>query len=184
MGSVVPEKILVNHNCYPLPTFFISVDSKGTLSCFRMNTSGSVHSKRVRGAFSAFRRHFPVSVDCKRVSGRKQRNCALIETAANGQGNISPSRRIPSIYIVLYTKNYQKSMTIFGRERGEGGRMLQDKENEGFIDAIKELDKHALNMYTALRAGLGTRELSWIRLGFRDLQANGNAKRFQEEWRQ
>ncbi len=62
--------------------------------------------------------------------------------------------------------------------------MLQDKENEGFIDAIKELDKHALNMYTALRAGLGTRELSWIRLGFRDLQANGNAKRFQEEWRQ
>jgi len=149
-----------------------------------MNTYGSVDSKGVGGVFSALRRHFPVSVDCKRVSGRKQRNCALIETAANGQGNISPSRRIPSIYIVLYTKNYQKSMTIFGRERGEGGRMLQDKENEGFIDAIKELDKHALNMYTALRAGLGTRELSWIRLGFRDLQANGNAKRFQEEWRQ
>src|SRR6266446_10695087 len=27
--------IVVNHNCYPPPPFFISVDSKGTLSCFR-----------------------------------------------------------------------------------------------------------------------------------------------------
>jgi len=42
-----------------------------------------------------------------------------------------------------------------------GGRRLQDKENVGFIDAIKKLDNHALNKYTALRAGLGTRELSW-----------------------
>src|SRR5882762_4051541 len=42
-----------------------------------------------------------------------------------------------------------------------GGRRLQDKENVGFSDAIKKLDNHALNKYTALRAGLGTRGLSW-----------------------
>jgi len=69
-------------------------------------------------------------------------------------------------------------MTIFRIGTRRGDRRLQDKENEGFIAVIKQLDKHALNMYTALRAGLGTRELSWIRLDFRDLQANGNAKRF------
>jgi hypothetical protein len=75
-------------------------------------------------------------------------------------------------------------MTILGKGTRRGGRRLQDKENEGFIYAIKKLDKHTLNMYTALRAGLGTREPSWIRLDFRDLQANGNAKGFQEEWQQ
>ena len=31
---------------------------------------------------------------------------------------------------------------------------LQDAENEGFMDVIKKLDKHTLNMYTAHRAGL------------------------------
>jgi hypothetical protein len=42
-----------------------------------------------------------------------------------------PAWRIPSIYIVLYTKNYQKSMTIFGRERGEatGGRKAKKMED-------------------------------------------------------
>jgi len=124
MGSVVPEKILVNHNCYPLPTFFISVDSKGTLSCFRMNTSGSVHSKRVRGAFSAFRRHFPVSVDCKRVSGRKQRNCALLETAANAQRNISPGLAHPQYLHSIIHEELPKVNDDFRKGRGEaiGGR--------------------------------------------------------------
>ena len=55
-------------------------------------------------------------------------------------------------------------MTILGRERGESDRRLQGTENEGFTDVIKKLDKHTLNMYTALRAELGTRELSWFRL--------------------
>jgi len=49
------------------------------------------------------------------------------------------------------------------------------------MDAIKKLDKHTLNMYTLHRAGLGTRELSWIRLGLKELQADGIGKRFQEE---
>jgi len=77
-------------------------------------------------------------------------------------------------------------MNTLGRidSNEERRQRLQDKENEGFIDAIKKLDKHALNMYTALRAGLGTRELSWFRFDFSELQASGNAKRFQEEWRQ
>src|SRR5258708_5638567 len=96
-----------------------------------MNTYGSVHSKRLRGTFFAFRCQLPVSVDCKRVSGRKHRNCALLETAAKRPRKHLPSRRIPSIYIVLYTKNYQKSMTIFGRERVEatGGRKAKKMED-------------------------------------------------------
>jgi hypothetical protein len=39
-------------------------------------------------------------------------------------------------------------------------------------------------MYTSLRAGLGTQELSWIRLDFNEIGANGNGKKFQEEWQQ
>jgi hypothetical protein len=60
----------------------------------------------------------------------------------------------------------------------------QCEENERFTGVIKKLDKHTLNMYIPLRAELGTRELSWIRLGLRELRANGDGKRFQEEWQQ
>jgi hypothetical protein len=58
------------------------------------------------------------------------------------------------------------------------GTRLQGKVNEQLMDAIKRLDKHTLNMYTARRAGLGTRELSWIRLDVKKLLANGNGTRF------
>jgi hypothetical protein len=61
---------------------------------------------------------------------------------------------------------------------------LQCEENERFTEAIKQLDKHTLNMYTPHRAGLGTRELSCIRLGLRELRANGHGKKLQEEWQQ
>jgi len=40
-----PSGNLVNNNWAPPPQFFKSVDSKGTLSCFRINTYGSVDSK-------------------------------------------------------------------------------------------------------------------------------------------
>ncbi len=149
-----------------------------------MNTSGSVHSKRLRGTFFAFRRHFPVSVDCKRVSGLKQRNCALLETAAKRPRKHSPQPAHPQYLHSIIHEELPEINGGFWKGTRRGGRRPQDEENEGFIDAIKKLDKHALNMYTPLRAGLGTRELSWIRLDFRNLQANGNAKRFQEEWRQ
>src|SRR6266849_8155425 len=66
---------------------------------------------------------------------------------------------------------------FFGRERRWKLERLQGKENEGFMDAIKKRDKHTLNMYTALRAGLGTQELSWIRLEFRPIRADGNTKK-------
>jgi hypothetical protein len=62
--------------------------------------------------------------------------------------------------------------------------MPQGKENEVFIVAIKQLDKHTLNMYTLLRAGLGTRELSWIRLDLKKLLAKVNGRRFQEGCKQ
>jgi hypothetical protein len=63
-------------------------------------------------------------------------------------------------------------------------RGLEATENKYFIRVIKQLDKHTLNMYTALRAGLGTRELSWIRLGIGELQGGRKWQRFQEEWQQ
>src|SRR5713226_3323881 len=51
---------LVNHNRPPLPAFFISVDFKGTLSCFRINTSRSVDSK---GGYGRYYRTLSTSVD-------------------------------------------------------------------------------------------------------------------------
>ncbi len=107
----------------------------------------------------------------------------MLETAANAQ-EISAQPAHPQYLHSIIYEELPKVNDDFRKGTRRGGRRLQDKENEGFIDAIKKLDKHALNMYTALRAGLGTRELSWIRLDFRNLQANGNAKGFQEEWRQ
>jgi hypothetical protein len=56
-------------------------------------------------------------------------------------------------------------------------RRLETTESKYFIGVIKKLDKPTLNMYTALRAGLGTRELSWIRLDLKELRADGS-KRF------
>jgi hypothetical protein len=66
----------------------------------------------------------------------------------------------------------------FLKGESRAGKRLQGKANEQLMDAIKKLDKHTLNMYTAHRAGLGTRELSWIRLDVKELLANSNGKRF------
>src|SRR5260370_21434657 len=55
MTSSILGGFLVNHNWPPPPCFFISVDSKGTLSCFRINPYGSVDSKEsYRRVFRAF----------------------------------------------------------------------------------------------------------------------------------
>ena len=51
----VSKRFLVNHNGVPPLVFFKSVDFKGTLSCFRINTYGSVDSKgSYRRVFRAF----------------------------------------------------------------------------------------------------------------------------------
>jgi hypothetical protein len=44
--------------------------------------------------------------------------------------------------------------------------------------SIRKLDRHTLNMYTPLRARLGTQGLSWIRLDFREMQASRIAEGF------
>ena len=62
--------------------------------------------------------------------------------------------------------------------------MAQAAETKRVINVIRKLDKHTLNMYTSLRAGLGTQGLSWIRPDFREIRANGNGTKFQEEWQQ
>jgi hypothetical protein len=69
-------------------------------------------------------------------------------------------------------------MAISGKGVERGDKGLQSLENEQFICVVKKLDKHALNMYTPHRAGLGTQELSWIRLDAKELLANGNGKGF------
>src|SRR3989440_9427979 len=51
--------------------------------------------------------------------------------------------------------------------------MAQVAETNSVINVITKLDKHTLNMYTALRVGLGTQGLSWIRPDFREIRANG-----------
>ena len=60
----------------------------------------------------------------------------------------------------------------------------QVAEKQQVTIVIRKLDKHTLNMYISLGAGLGTRELSRIHLGFREIRAKGTGKRFQEEWQQ
>src|SRR5258708_14998504 len=132
----------------------------------------------------AFRRHFPVSVDCKRISRRKTTKLRLARNGGKTPKETSPQPAHPQYLHSIIHEELPKVNDDFRKGTRRGDRRPQGKENGGFIDAIKKLDKHTLNMYTALRAGLGTRELSWIRLDFRDLQANGNAKRFQEECRQ
>jgi hypothetical protein len=59
--------------------------------------------------------------------------------------------------------------------------VTQDAEQEEVIVAIRKLDKHTLNMYTALRAGLGTRALSWIRLDFRGYGRTEMAREFRRK---
>ena len=48
----------------------------------------------------------------------------------------------------------------------------------GISNAIRKLDKDTLNMYTLLRTRLGTRELSCIRLDFREMRASEWSKDF------
>src|SRR6266478_4537315 len=53
---------MVNHNRPPLPAFFISVDFKETLSCFRITTSRSVDSK---GGYGRYYQTLCTGVDSK-----------------------------------------------------------------------------------------------------------------------
>ena len=100
------------------------------------------------------------------------------------------ARRIPSRPTVpqcLESLIHEKLSKVTGKWGGlarKRERALQGHEIKLLIDAIKQLDKHTLNMYTPLRTGLGTRELSWIRLDFTDIRADANGRRFQEEWQQ
>jgi len=88
----------------------------------------------------------------------------LLETAANAQRNISPGLAHPQYLHSIIHEELPKVNDDFRKGTRRSDRRPQGKENGGFIDAIKNLDKHALNMYTALRAELGTRELSWFAL--------------------
>src|SRR5437879_5689313 len=63
-------------------------------------------------------------------------------------------------------------------------RPLQGQEKKQLRLVLRKLDKEALNMYTPLRIGLGTRGLSWIRLDFRKMEANENGQRIQEDGQQ
>jgi hypothetical protein len=63
-------------------------------------------------------------------------------------------------------------------------RSPQLHENSRISYIIIKLDKHTLKLYTPLRTELGTRELSRIRLAFKEMQANGIGTKFQEEWLQ
>jgi hypothetical protein len=61
---------------------------------------------------------------------------------------------------------------------------MQLHENRQVIDIITKLDNRTLKLYTPSRTELGTRELSWIRLAFKEIRANGIGTKIQEEWLQ
>jgi len=54
---------------------------------------------------------------------------------------------------------------------------MEWQENKDVGAAIRKLDKEALNLYTHVRAGLGTREPSWI-----GLVLNGLGPEHRIEW--
>jgi len=118
-----------------------------------------VDSKRVTGIFFAFCRYFPVSVDYKGVAS--QRTHKHRPQRHGARENHCQLARAPQYLKNIVHEGSSKINDDIRKGTRRGGRRLQDKENVGFIDTIKKLDNHALNKYTALRAGLGTRELSW-----------------------
>ena len=54
---------------------------------------------------------------------------------------------------------------------------MERQENKHITAIIRELDKETLNLYTLVRAGLGTREPSWI-----GLVLNGLGPEHRIEW--
>ena len=148
-----------------------------------MNTSGTVHSKRVKYAFFARCSLFRISVDYTRLTGLRTREWGKTPTRLKAEVNPRTSC-CPQYLESLIQEKLSKVNGSFWRGNKVESERLQDKENEVFIVAIKQIDKHTLNMYTPLRAGLGTRELSWIRLGLKRFLANVNGRRFQEGCKQ
>lgn len=110
----------------------------------------------------------------------------MAQIAVDGGERLGETHRLAQpqyLESLIYEKLSEVQMGIrYGQWKGHEG--LQGQENERFINATKQLDRHTLNMYTPPRAKLGTRELSCIRLDVRELRANGQGKRFQEEWQQ
>ncbi len=54
---------------------------------------------------------------------------------------------------------------------------MERQENKDVAAVIRKLDKGTLNLYTSVRAGLGTREPSWI-----GLVSNGLRPEHRMEW--
>ena len=54
---------------------------------------------------------------------------------------------------------------------------MERQENKDVAAVIRKLDKGTLNLYTSVRAGLGTREPSWI-----GLVSNGLRPEHRIEW--
>jgi hypothetical protein len=143
-----------------------------------MNTFENVHSKRVRYEFFAHRPPFLASVDYRGVSGADKTDDLSYsnrpEARLGDPSHLTHPQYLESLIHEKLSKVNDSSRTEAGMEE----ERLQGNQNEWLTSAIKQLDKHTLNMYTLLRAELGTRELSWIRLELKELLANANGKGF------
>jgi len=121
------------------------------------------------------------SVDYKRLTGLRWRAAGR----AKRWGMLRPTDRKWSS--LSHTSYYHKSTVLVkleGTKLRRAQKMAQVAETNSVINILTKLDKHTLNMYTTLRAGLGTQGLSWIRPDFREIRANGHGTKFQEEWQQ
>ena len=84
----------------------------------------------------------------------------------------APHWSVPNYERVLYKEELSRVNEGFCSWLWRCNVRLQCKENKRVISFIRKLDKHTLNMYTSLRAEVGTQELSWLRIGVREIWAN------------
>ena len=174
----MPERVLVNNNWTPFPPFFTSVDSKDRSSCLESTLPEVLILKGVRWPKSR--------ANCvlilKGLGGTKM---SAIYSVRGEQGVLKLDDKFTQK--VGYQRNKGLARGILAENlkgAGRGPMCAQAVESEQVKIVCRELDKDTLNMYTCLRAGLGTRELSCIRLDFRTMRANGNGQRIQEEGQQ
>jgi hypothetical protein len=141
--------------------------------CFRIRRSEGGSQVQI---IKELRKEDPGTADSKGVSSNWRRSPTWID----GHERVSFTGPPP------VTKAYSNRRSIkdqgnFGGADGKGSWRLQCQENKNVTDAIRELDKATLNLYTSTRAELGSKEVSWICFGLSRLRAWRRVQEFMED---
>jgi hypothetical protein len=121
---------------------------------------------------------FFVSVDCRRLrvsvsylvsTLTRGSQVLILKDLAPGSERRSIGKKRERLRPPPITKEYYDEGNIKGQGKvgGRGNARIwatEQQENKHVADFIRKLDKETLNVYTPLRAGLGTREPSWTGL--------------------